>query len=91
MFELLFLFGVLTLGVVLLIGFLKLLVVVLLLPFKLAWWTAKGLLGLLLFVPMLILGYLVIAGAFPALLLLLILPVFVVVAGVGLLIKLIFC
>jgi hypothetical protein len=91
MFELLILFGVLTLGVVLLIGLLKLLVVVLLIPFKLAWWAAKGLIGLLFVVPLVILGYLVVAGAFPIFLLLFVLPVILVVAGIGLLVKLMFC
>ena len=55
--ELILLFGALALGVVVLAGILKLLVMVLLLPFKLAWWTAKGLVGLLLFLPVLVVGF----------------------------------
>jgi hypothetical protein len=91
MFELFFLFGVLTLGVIVLVGVLKLLVALLLLPLKLAWWVAKGLVGLLLFVPLAIVGFLVLTNVFPVILLLLLLPLVVVVAGVGLLVKLVFC
>jgi hypothetical protein len=91
MFELLFLFGVLTLGVVVLVTILKLLVALLLLPFKLAWWMAKGLVGLLLIVPLALVGFLVFTNVFPVMVLLLLLPVIAVVAGVGLLVKLVFC
>ena len=47
MFELLFLLGILAVGVLVLVAILKLLVALVLLPFKLAWWMAKGLVGLL--------------------------------------------
>ncbi len=91
MLELLFLFGVLTVGVVVLVGVLKLLVGLVLLPFKLAWWMAKGLVGLLLIVPLVIVGFLILTNVFPVILLLLLLPAIAVVAGVGLLAKLVFC
>jgi hypothetical protein len=91
MLELLFFFGMLTLGAVLLIGFLKLLVVLLILPFKLAWWAAKGIVGLLLFIPLIVVFFLVFTNVFPLLLILMILPVLLVVAGVGMLMKLVFC
>jgi hypothetical protein len=87
----LFFFGILALGAVVLIGLLKLLVALLLLPLKLAWWTARGVLGLLLVIPLIVVGYLVITNVFPVLLILLLLPVLVVVAGIGLLMRLVFC
>jgi hypothetical protein len=91
MMELLLLFGILAVGAVVLIGVLKLLVGLLLLPFKLAWWMAKGLVGLLLFVPLAIICFLVLTNVFPIVLFFLLLPVIVMVAGVGLLVKLVFC
>jgi hypothetical protein len=91
MFEMIFLFGVLTLGILVLVGILKLLVALVLLPLKLAWWTAKGLLGILLFVPLLVVSILIFTNVFPLVLLFLLLPVLLVVAGVGLIAKLLFC
>jgi hypothetical protein len=91
MFELLFLFGVLAVGAVILVAVLKLLVALLLLPFKLAWWMAKGLVGFLLIVPLAIVCFLIFTNVFPVILLFLMLPVIAVVAGVGLLVKLAFC
>ena len=91
MFELLFLLGILAVGVLVLVAILKLLVALVLLPFKLAWWMAKGLLGVLLFVPLAVVGFLVFTNVFPVIVLLLLLPLIVVVAGIGLLVKLIFC
>lgn len=91
MFELLFFFGMMALGAVVLIGLLKLLVALLLLPLKLAWWTAKGVLGLLFVIPLIVVGYLVVANVFPVLLILFLLPVIAVVAGIGLLMRLVLC
>ncbi len=91
MLELLFLFGIFALGAVVLIGLLKLFVVLLLLPFKLVWWTAKGVVGLLLIFPLIVISYLVLTNVFPLLLVLMIVPVLLVVAGVGFLMKLVFC
>ena len=91
MLELLFMFGVLVVGVFVLVGILKLLVVLLLLPLKLAWWTAKGLAGLLLLIPLAALFFLVATNVFPVVLILLVLPVILVVAGVGFLMKLALC
>ncbi len=89
MFEVLFLFGIVALGIVLLAGVLNLLAALLLLPLKLLFWTAKGLIGLLLLVPMLVIGALVVANLCPIILLFLLLPVLLVAAGVVLLLKLI--
>lgn len=91
MLDLLFLIGVLTVGAVVLIGILKLLVGLLLLPLKLAWWMAKGLVGFLLFVPLAIVCFLVLTNVFPIVLFVLLLPLILAVAGVGLLAKLVFC
>lgn len=91
MLELLFIFGVLAAGVFVLVGILKLLVVLLLLPLKLAWWTAKGLAGLLLLIPLAALFFFVATNVFPVVLMLLVLPVILVVAGVGYLMKLALC
>ena len=52
---------------------LMLMYALLLLPLKLAWWTAKGLVGLLLIVPLAILGVLIFTNVFPVLLLVLVL------------------
>ncbi|MCK5713216.1 MAG: hypothetical protein KAI25_10900 [Hyphomicrobiaceae bacterium] len=70
-------------------GVLNLLAALLLLPLKLLFWTAKGLIGLLLLVPMFVIGALVVANLCPIILLFLLLPVFLVAAGVVLLLKLI--
>jgi hypothetical protein len=91
MLELLFMFGVLAVGVFVLVGILKLLVVLLLLPLKLAWWTAKGLAGLLLAIPLLVLFFFVATGAFPVVVMMLVLPVILVVVGVGFLMRLVLC
>jgi len=91
MLELLFVFGILALGAVVLIGLLKLFLGLLLLPFKLVWWTAKGVVGLLLIIPLIVIGYLVITNVVPLLLVFLIIPVLLVVACVGFLMKLVFC
>lgn len=91
MFELLFMLGILALGAVVAVGFLKLLVGLVILPFKMAWWVAKGLVGLVLVVPLVLIAILVLTNVFPIFLFLLMLPVIVVAAGVGLLVKLVFC
>jgi hypothetical protein len=91
MFELLFIFGVLMLGVLVLVGILKLLVGLLLLPLKMAWWAAKGLIGLLLIVPLAFVAFLIFTNVLPVVLFLLVIPLVLVVAGVGLMVKLVFC
>lgn len=90
MFELLFLFGVFAFAVLCVIGVLKLLVALVILPFKMAFWMAKGLLGLLLLIPMILLAYVVFVNALPIVFFLLVLPIIVVVTGFGLLLRLIF-
>jgi hypothetical protein len=90
MFELLFLFGVFAFAVLCVIGILKLLVALVILPFKMAFWMAKGLLGLLLLLPLILIAYFVFVNALPLVLFVLLLPIVVVVAGFGLLLRLIF-
>ena len=89
MLEVLFLIGIVALGIVLLAGVLKLLFTLVLLPFQIIWWTAKGLLGLLLVVPLLVVGVLVVANVLPMVLLFLLLPVFLVLAGIVMLLRLV--
>jgi hypothetical protein len=90
MIELLVLAGAVVFGLAVLIGILKLMWALVLLPFKAAFWMAKGLLGLVIAVPLLIIGYLLIANVFPLILLVLLLPVIVLVVAVGFVLSL-FC
>ena len=86
MIETLIVLGVLAGGVVILFGFLKLLVLVLLLPFKIAFLLAKGLIGLVIAVPVLIITSLVLVGTLPVICFVVLLPLAVVGAAfVGLL------
>ncbi len=86
MFETLIVLGILVGGVVLLFGLLKLLVLVLLLPFKIAFLLAKGLIGLVIAVPVLIITSLVLVGTLPFIYFVVLLPLAIVGAAfVGLL------
>ena len=86
MFETLIVLGVLAGGVMLLFGLLKLLVVVLLLPFKIAFLLAQGLIGLVIAVPVLIITSLVLVGTLPVICFFVLLPLAIVGAAfVGLL------
>ena len=56
---------------------LKILLTLLVIPFKLAWWMARGILGLLIFIPLALVLLNVFAVAFPLLLIVLLLPLVV--------------
>lgn len=90
MLELLFALGVCALAGLALIGLLKLLVALLVLPFKIVFFLAKGILGLLLVVPAILIVSIVLTNALPLILFLLILPFILMVAAVGLLLRAIF-
>ncbi len=90
MFEILFLIGVLAVGGAILIGILKLLVAIALIPFKLAFWLVKGVLAVVLFIPLVIIGLNVFALGIPIVLFLLFLPLLLGIVGLVLLVRLIF-
>ncbi|MFH1755383.1 MAG: hypothetical protein ABIA59_06730 [Candidatus Latescibacterota bacterium] len=90
MIELLVLLGVLALFGGLLIGLLKLFVCLLILPFKVAFWLAKGVLALVLLVPLIVIGLNVFALGIPILLVVLCLPFILLFAGLAFVCRLIF-
>ena len=90
MFELLILFGLLFLGACALVGLLKFLVAVVLLPFKLAIVMTKGLLLLFVGIPFLILSLVVVGGALPILGFVLMVPVLLGAAAIAGLARFIF-
>jgi hypothetical protein len=90
MIELLLMAGMVALGVAVLVGIVKLLFALLLLPFKAAIWLTKGLVGLVIVIPILIAVYLVATNIVPIVLFVMLLPFLLFVAGVALLLKLTF-
>lgn len=90
MIELLLLLTVVAFGLALLVGILKLVFGLVLLPFKAALWLTKGLIGLVVAIPLLVIVYLVVANVIPFLLVAMLLPFVLFVAGAVLLLKLIF-
>jgi len=88
--ELLLVFGALALGAAIFIGMLKLLVALVLLPLKIAFLAATGVIGLVLVVPLLVIGFAVLANVLPVIIFVLLLPVIVVGAMFAVLLKLIF-
>jgi len=90
MLELLLVFGALALGAAIFIGMLKLLVALVLLPLKIAFLAAKGVIGLVLVVPLFVIGLAVLVNVFPVIIFVLLLPVIIVGAMFALLLKLIF-
>ena len=90
MLELLLVFGALALGAAIFIGMLKLLVALVLLPLKIAFLAAKGVVGLVLVVPLFVIGFAVLVNVFPVIIFVLLLPVIVVGAMFALLLKLVF-
>ncbi len=90
MLELFLALGVCALVGLVLLGLLKLLVALLVLPFKIVFFLAKGVLGLLLLVPAVILVIFILTNALPVILFLLILPFVFFVAVLGLLLRAIF-
>jgi hypothetical protein len=73
---------VLILAGALVLGLLKLVFGLVLLPLKLAFWLAQGLLGLVIGLPLLLVGGLLLGTVLPAVLLLFVLPVWIVGAVV---------
>jgi len=90
MLELLLVFGALALGAAIFIGMLKLLVALVLLPLKIAFLAAKGVIGLVLVVPLFVIGLAVLVNVFPVIIFVLLLPVIIVGVMFALLLKLIF-
>jgi len=90
MIDLLVLFFLLFAGVCVLVGILKFLVVLVLIPFKIALWMTKGLVWLVVGIPFLILTTVVVAGAFPIVVFLLMLPVLLLGAAVAAIARLVF-
>lgn len=90
MIELLLLVGIVVVGFALLAGIVKLLFGLILFPFKAAFWLTKGLVGLVIAIPVLVIVYLVAANIIPIVLFALLLPFVLFIAGVALLLKLIF-
>jgi len=89
MMELLFIFVVIALFGALLIGLLKALVFLVVLPFKVAIWMAQGIIGLVLIIPLAIISFLVLASALPVIGLVLALPVLLFAGIVALLARII--
>lgn len=93
MIELLFLFGVIVLGIglvaSLIVGVLKLVFALVLLPFKVAIGLTKGVVGMLIGIPLLVVFLLAVTNVVPILLFALLLPVILFVVGVVGLLKLI--
>jgi hypothetical protein len=90
MIELLLFIGAIALGIAVIVGVVKLLFAVMLLPFKAAIWIGKGLFGLLIALPVLVIVLLVVTNVVPLVLFALLLPIILFIAGVALLLKLIF-
>jgi len=80
MVELLVVLGILAGGAFLALGLLKLLVVLLLIPFKIAFLMAKGFLGLFIVVPVLIVVALALLGTLPVVCAVLLIPLGIVAA-----------
>ncbi len=90
MFELLILIAAIAIGGALLVGFLKLIVSLALLPFKVGFWLIKGVLALVILLPLTIIFFNLFAFAVPVVLFALFLPIIIGVIGLLVLFKLIF-
>lgn len=90
MFELVILFGLIFVGVLAAVGILKFLVAMVILPVKAAFWLTKGLAGLLIAVPLMILGFVVFVGTLPFTVLFLALPIVFCAIAIGAMAKLVF-
>ena len=90
MFELVILLGLLFVGAMAIVGILKFLVAMVLLPVKAAFWLTKGIAGLLIGVPLMILGFVVLVGTFPFTVLFLALPIVFCAVAIGAMAKLFF-
>jgi hypothetical protein len=90
MFELFFVILALILGGTLLIGVLKLLVAIALIPLKLAWWLVKGVVALVLIVPLTLIAINLVAIGLPVILFVLVLPLVLGVVGLVALVRCVF-
>lgn len=82
MFELIVILGLLFAGLAFLAIMLKLVIALVLLPIKLALWFTKGILALVLFIPLAVVGTVVFAGAAPLIALFVVLPLALFAAAV---------
>jgi hypothetical protein len=89
-FELIFFLGLLCVGALCLVGIIKLLVMVVILPLKIAFWMTKGIAWLLFGIPLIVISFLVIAGVFPIVIALLLIPVLLCAVLVGAVASLVF-
>ena len=90
MFEILFLILALAVGGALLIGLLKLFVAIAFIPLKLAWWLVKGVVALVLIVPLTLIAINLFAFGLPVILFVLVLPLLLGVAGLVVLVRCVF-
>ncbi len=90
MIELLLFIGIVAVGMAVLVGIIKLLFGLLILPLKAAFWLTKGLIGFLIAIPVLVIVFLIVTNVVPLVLFALLLPFIFFIAGVALLFKLIF-
>ena len=90
MLELLVALCFIFVGAVVLVGILKLLVALIILPFKIAFFLAKSVVGLLLLIPLAIIAYVVFVNAFPIIVFALLLPVLLAVVAVAFVVKCLF-
>jgi hypothetical protein len=90
MLDILFVIVALIVGGALLIGLLKLFVAIALIPLKLAWWLVKGVVVLVLIVPLALIAINLVAIGLPVILFLLVLPLVLGVAGLVALVRCVF-
>ena len=90
MFEILFVILALAVGGALLIGLLKLFVAIAFIPLKLAWWLVKGVVALVLIVPLTLIAINLFALGIPVILFVLVLPLLLGVAGLVVLVRCVF-
>jgi hypothetical protein len=90
MFELFVLIMILVVGGALLVGLLKLFVAFALLPFRLAWWLVKGVVALVLIVPLTLIALNLVFLGLPVILFILVVPLALGVAGLVALVRVIF-
>ena len=81
MLELLFIFGVLALLGALALGALKALMWLVILPFKVGFWLLQGVVGLIVIIPLAIVGICVLSAFFPLVLALIAVPVVLIIVG----------
>jgi hypothetical protein len=80
--ELLIMFGALLFVGALLLGALKILFVLVLLPLKIGFWILKGVVGLLLFIPVVLFSVWLLSCVYPIIVAVILVPILIVVAGI---------